>query len=156
MTIETKLQAFQFTILHRTVAHRRRLYFKRCVNSPYCMCNTGTHDTVEHRFLECREVQPIWQYYQNKMFRLTAYRPPINVNSCLLGIVSKDVNVRSWNWIALQIKYFIHTCRLKGEVPKTIAIDAMIQCQLKTLAYLAYKDKDKEEFRKQWAPWLNH
>ncbi len=35
MTIETKLQAFQFTILHHTVAHRHRLYFKRCVSSPY-------------------------------------------------------------------------------------------------------------------------
>ncbi len=154
MTIETKLQAFQFTILHRTVAHRRRLYFKRCVKSPYCMCNTGTHDTIEHRFLECKDVQPIWEYYQKKMFKLTNYRPLININSCLLGIVSKDTNVRNWNWIALQIKYFIHKCRLNDQIPNIVALEAMIKCQLKTLSYLAYKGKEKEDFKKQWAAWL--
>lgn len=52
VTKETKLQAFQYSILHRFVPHKRLLYLQNLVTEETCD-HCGEIDTILHRFYEC-------------------------------------------------------------------------------------------------------
>ncbi len=52
-TRETKLQSFQYRILHRTITYRKKLYDKKLVDSPnFLYCNNI--DDIKHFLLSCK------------------------------------------------------------------------------------------------------
>ncbi len=55
-TRETKLQSFQYRILHRTIICRKKLYNMKLVDSPNCLyCNNI--DDIKHFLLSCEKTR---------------------------------------------------------------------------------------------------
>ena len=62
--MESKLQAFQFSIQHRFVVHNARLYKMGLVDSESCnLC--ARKDTIIHRYWDCRYVSVFWSYFED-------------------------------------------------------------------------------------------
>ncbi len=59
---KTKLQSFQYRILHRTITFRKKLYNMKLVDSPNCLyCNNI--DDMKHFLLYCEKNRNICQSF---------------------------------------------------------------------------------------------
>ncbi len=61
-TESSKLQSFQYRILHRTITCRKKLYDMKLVDSPNCLyCNNI--DDIKHFLLSCEKTRNVWQSF---------------------------------------------------------------------------------------------
>ena len=58
-TKSTKLQSFQYQIIHRFTPTRRFLCIRKIVDSPACLRCKGV-DTIIHHFYDCPKVAKFW------------------------------------------------------------------------------------------------
>lgn len=118
---ETKLQSFQFRILHRLITCNKYLHTIRLHNDGNCsLC--GRPDLISHFFITCPQVSLFWDnlsswcqtYLQYGLASLTR-------RERLLGLIEDNGNRSQHkivNWLLLTAKYYIHRQRLfhGGEV----------------------------------------
>ena len=105
--MESKLQTFQFAILHKFIVHKAKLFKMQLVDSESCD-NCLEKDTIIHRFWECRDIKLFWNemeewwntLYPNNTISLSA-------KIIILGFYWTKCKY-SLNNCILQARYFIH------------------------------------------------
>jgi len=131
MSNETKLQVFQYKLLHRIIASNEKLWRWKIVNSPSCNSCANVTGTIEHMFLECPKVKHIWDKFVKIFEELEGMQIVVSRESILLGIKSKnDVKVL-WNYFALIIKYAIYRCHLDKNTPNWAMVKSFIHYKLR-------------------------
>ena len=115
MTKETKLQSFQYKILHRYIHCRKKLHEMTIIDSPNCE-HCGTLDTIIHFFVECDYVVQFWSHLQNWINTVYSERIAFHYTeqNILFGINDATEFSKVVNYISLIAKYFIYTNRLKS------------------------------------------
>ena len=115
ITKETKLQSFQYQIIHRNIYCRKKLYEMTLVDSPNCE-HCGALDTLTHFFVDCHYVSQFWiklQDWINAVYN--EIHPFLFTNeSIIFGIEQVTDFSKVINYITLIAKYFINTIRLKS------------------------------------------
>ena len=114
---ETKLQVFQFKVLHRIIATRSFLHKAKLSDSPNCLNCDQVKESIEHLLLECPKVQAIWTHLLAKFNATEDMNLTLDPQNCLFGIKSSKKEIRKWNYIALILRFFIYKCRLNSQTP---------------------------------------
>lgn len=115
ITRETKLQSFQYRILHRLITCKKYLHTIRMQEDDTCdLC--GEQDSITHFFILCPAVHDFWtnlsdwcQTYLD--LRLTA----LTKTEKILGILDTQGNstrFKQINWILLTAKFYLHRQKL--------------------------------------------
>ena len=109
-THESKLQAFQYKILHRIVPHKSLLFRQNIVSEETCdFCDRV--DTVIHRFWECNNITIFWHELEQWWNNLQAYTIlTVSDEKILFGIfdAGESPELYALNNIILNAKLFIH------------------------------------------------
>jgi len=110
----TKLQAFQFSLLHQYTPHNYKLCKMKITTSPNCNHCTSV-DTLPHRFYECKDVQLFWKQIERLYQEVYNRYITIDLKTVILGTIRDDniINTRPFNLCILVGKYYIHLTRLK-------------------------------------------
>ena len=120
-TKSTKLQTFQYQILHRFIATNKFLYVRGIVESAscrYCQCI----DTIIHYFFACQKVRDFW----NKVFQFInrntfPERHIVNVSNIIFGIIDAPPVV---NLIILLGKHYLYICKRNERM---LSIDSFLE-----------------------------
>ena len=120
-TKSTKLQTFQYQILHRFIATNKFLYVRGIVESAscrYCQCI----DTIIHYFFACQKVREFW----NKVFQFInrntfPERHIVNVSNIIFGIIDAPPVV---NLIILLGKHYLYICKRNERM---LSIDSFLE-----------------------------
>ena len=116
VTLETKLQIFQFKILHRIlITNSKLLLFKLRLNNRCTFCEINK-ETISHLFWECHHVKSIWLQVEDLINEKINENLDLNQTSVILGNADFDLNLPV-NHILLIIKYYIYVCRCKEKMP---------------------------------------
>lgn len=112
-TRESKLQAFQYKIIHRTIPCNRYLHNIRIKQEDHCsFCIPHTTDSLQHFFFSC----PITKTFWTSVCRWLAMEADFHINldekEFLFGVPSAEPNARSINYLALLAKHFIYRQKL--------------------------------------------
>jgi hypothetical protein len=115
-TIYTKLRSFQFKINHNILYTREKLHQIGIKGSPSCIFCKEQTETLNHLFIECKELKVLWENVKMHLLR------PYGINSLenidiLLGFNRNDKINDVVNHIILETKYYIYTCSIKEEMP---------------------------------------
>ena len=115
ITKETKLQSFQFRILHRIVPCNKWLYnLKVRLDSKCSFCND--EDTITHFFLYCDEVKKMWNRFFMWWNNISnQYVISTNEESLLFGYNGNDDISEVFNYCVLLCKYYIYKQRLYND-----------------------------------------
>ena len=109
---ETKLQSFQYRILHRTIPCRKKLFEQKIVGSSNCtMCDEV--DTLQHYFLLCSYVKEFWMLLKAWLSENLGYDLEIDKKTILFGLEGNGAIISVLNYVILHAKYYINTNRLK-------------------------------------------
>ena len=117
-TRETKLQSFQYHILHRTITCRKRLFDMRLINSNLCEICSDTIDTLPHFFLECRYIQEFWNSIKIWLCSISNDFDAIfqiDWKNILFGLDGCTDLTNVCNYIIVYAKYFIYRHRVQGD-----------------------------------------
>ena len=115
-TIETKLQSFQFNIIHRCLVTNSKLwYFKLRDNNRCSFCNL-CKETIEHLFWECPISKTVWLQLKDWFTNVIGVTVILSATNILLGMAD-PTNRIPINHILMIVKYYIYTCRCKNDQP---------------------------------------
>ena len=144
---ETKMQSFQYRILHRTIPCRKRLFEQKIVDSKACdACRM--EDNLQHFFLSCNYVRQFWITLKLWLQEGLNYELPMQEKDIIFGIEISDDISKVINYIILHAKYYIYTHRLQNNHTLTIStFKALMQYNLK-LEQMISSTKAPEKFDK--------
>lgn len=109
---ETKLQAFQFKLLHRILPCGKYLKNIRIQSTDLCKyCNDV--DTLTHFFFSCPRVQPLWLALCNwSAQQVNIQLDHISLHHYMLGIPPENPQAKLLNYIILTLKIYIFRQKL--------------------------------------------
>ena len=144
ITRETKMQSFQYKIIHRTITCRKWLFDKKLIDSNKCEVCPYEIDTLSHFFVACPYVNAFWNqvilwinmiYINNQIIDITD-------QIILFGLEDEVENSAALNYIILLAKYFIYRHRVNGDHNLNLqAFQAGLYYKLKIEKIIAVKNK---------------
>lgn len=155
-TLETRLQTFQYKVLHRVAAHNYLLEKFGYVNDNKCVkCNMI--ETIEHKYYLCSHVSCFWNDFVkwwNEKFDVEFI---LSLDRVLFGILhKKDSEVI--NYCILLAKYFINYTSNNNPMQNVYFLSYLqfLKRRLVLLEFI-YVSKDKlTVFRESFGPLLEH
>ena len=150
----TRLQSFQFRLLHRIITCNHWLFNVGIKNSPNCeTCNVD--DTLIHFFIDCVHVQTFWANFRIWWANITLL-PGINlsIQDLLLGVNKLDQHFLTLNYIIILANKFIHDHKMVAK--KDISFTAFLvtlKIQLTYEKQICIKKNQITVFDEKWN-WL--
>ena len=151
-TSETKLQSFQYKILHRITAcnHWLHIVGVKTENScNYCKLD----DTIVHFFIHCNTVELFWQSFSNWFSRIIGNNIEIKYKDILLGINGKTNRDKTLNYCILLAKFHIYTKKVTdgNNDISLYSYLVLLKGKLNDM-YVYYKQENKvDEFNTKWS-----
>ncbi len=148
------MQTFQFKVLHRVIpcGHNLKIWKKR--PSTMCFNCTCPDDTMEHMFLECRLVKGFWTWLRDRYKDVKGVDIPLTVENCLLVMITQDKLKWQWNWLALQLKYFIYSMHQQEKQPRLIVFIKTLHATFNIIKAGFKTDREHKSFDEHWRPWV--
>jgi hypothetical protein len=112
--IDTKVQTFQYRILHNTIPCNQWLYNIKIKNSNICNFWDKIYDIIDF-FLYCPKVKEFWEYWYNWWSNINT----IKIHNCpdlseciLFGFPGNEENTLVLNYCIIYTKYYIYIKKL--------------------------------------------
>ena len=149
-TMSTKLQAFQYKIIHRILGTGTLKKMCNIVGNDDCTFCAGQPETLLHLFVECAISQSFW--IALRTWLNTYLNLPIDPRSIMFG----DTRSFLISHVILAAKYYIFLCQIKKQPPCLTAFKAILRTEYATERYIA-KQSTREtcKFREKWEPIQN-
>lgn len=108
---DTKLQAFQYKLIHRIIPCNRYLHKIRIKETDTCTyCDES--DTLQHFFWSCTAVEAFWHKIENWLACNANLHVTFHATQTLFGVPKTDTHAKVINFISLFAKHFIYRQRL--------------------------------------------
>ena len=149
-TDDVQLRIFQYKILHRILPTNALLFKMGYI--PDNLCTFCKHDieSLEHLFIHCPRVQPLWVHFVGNVLSRTDLRVIISTEFVLFGINSNKM----LNLIIILIKYFIFQAKLKGKIPSVRDMYVHLKKYF-NLQKVICKGNLSRNWEKFWLPWYD-
>ncbi len=151
-TTESKLQVFQYKVIHRVIASREMLFKVKIVENPYCPDCHSQVETLEHLLLDCPRVKEIWEKLAQTFEYNEKRKVDLTTETVILGQCSRSRKIRNWNYLALLTKFYIYRCRLNHRRPNWISFKPFAQYKLGMKLWIAKQEQNEKELE-QWSNW---
>ena len=115
VTHNSKLQNFQYKLVHRIVSCNSFLYKCGLKETELCTFCSETKESLYHIFWGCNLVQNFWMAMRI-IIKTCGVDLSLNAKDIILGSDIED-NCNLYNNIVLILKYYLHSCRCKGCIP---------------------------------------
>ena len=151
ITRDTKVQSFQYKILHQFFPCNYWLSKWNIDIEENCdMC--GHCDTIEHYFIFCCISKTFWTSVFNWFSAITSVSVRLTVEQMLLGIeiIDDDSILFSLNYVILLGKFFIAKCKKNQSRPMLYEFLKEIRYKLEIEKYIAMANDKVVSFDKRW------
>ncbi len=113
---ETKIQSFQYRLLHRTIPCQKRLYEMKISASPKCTFCNEEDDDIIHFILYCPRVKQFWKSFFLWWNGISDFRIASDyedIEECILfGFQPRGDTFEVLNFCILQAKYYVYIQRM--------------------------------------------
>ena len=149
---ETKLQSFQYKIIHRIINCNKKLFDMRIKNSPLCTYCDQTDDIGNFFFL-CKDVYEFWReictWWNTLDYDGVDFPAYPNVKTIIFGSQDVTEGVAVLNFCIFHIKYYIYRQRLiHDNVFRLHEIQNVIVAKLEIEKNICQKENRNHKFDK--------
>jgi hypothetical protein len=109
---DTKLQDFQYKLIHRILITNSFLYKCGLKETELCTFCTETKESLVHIFCECNYVRKFWLAIGN-FLKICGVSLPFNAKDIILGLTEHSSAQGTINNVLITLKYYIYVCRCK-------------------------------------------
>ncbi len=146
-TRNTKLQAFQFKIIHNILATKQLLKLCKITETDSCtFCNREV-ETTSHLLFNCPCVKKIWGELVGWLEPVLDISDLITERNILLGSFSNHLI----NLILLVTKYYVYCCKFREVIPNINGIKGAIRQEYRVEQRIAKGDVSRvNRFNAKW------
>ena len=117
VTRETKLQSFQYKLIHRVIPCNKWLHMVNIKANDKCVyCKSNTTDDLLHFFINCKKVKQFWIDFVHWWNRLAEVKIQPNMDEIheiiLFGLPIQSDPIKVLNHCLIIAKFYIHRQRL--------------------------------------------
>lgn len=147
---DTKLQSFQFRLIHRFIPCNKFLHNIKIKRTDTCSFCSGT-DTIEHFLFQCHGVQVFWKNFILWFNRETDIQLNVSLRAFLFGVPPDTPKAKVINFLLLFFKFFLYRQKLfyQGSL-SLIHILQELKTRLRVEKYLT-KIEHKPSHFTQWS-----
>lgn len=150
-TKSTKLQAFQYRVIHRFIPTRRFLFVRHIVDSPKCL-QCKENDTITHHFFGCPRVAKFWEDVFKYIHGRFRERWQLNVNVIIFGMLDAPPVI---SLLILMGKHYIHSCAMHQRQVSFDAFMSYVEDMRRTEQQAAMGDSDlTSTFKNKWKAFI--
>ena len=155
-TKSSKVQWFQYRIIHRILGTNEFLFKIRQKDNDKCIFCKEFTETIQHIFWTCPKISELWELLSLWIFEKTQIELPLNLDIVLLGNLQKTDMNNIRNLIILLSKYYIYKTKMKEERVNIIALRNHLRENLKIEKEIFFlKNNSLEQANICWDPWLH-
>ena len=144
----TRLQSFQYRILHRIITCNHWLFNAKIKDNPNCeTCNCD--DTLEHVFESCDEVKDFWSAlnrWWNRRSSVLVTTYSITDTDIIFGILSSEKYVLNLNFISVLAKKYIHDCKMTSQNITFLSFLVLLRQELSFEEHICIKIQREQDF----------
>lgn len=145
---DTKLQAFQFRLIHRFVPCNKFLYDIKINRTDTCSFCPGT-DTIQHFLFLCPVVQKFWKDLVAWFDRETELQLNVSLRSFLFGVPSDAPQANRINFLLAFFKFYVYRQKLFGQgVLSLIHVLQELRTRLQVEKYLTTIENKPAHFNR--------
>ena len=142
---ETKIQSFQYKILHRIFPCNSKLF--KWQISLTDKCNTCQQlDNLEHYFYYCQGCREFWEKIQTWINSLYDSELQINVEQVIFGYLTENAYFVQLNYCILYGKWFIYRQKLNEKLINFSNYQATLRNILSVELHIARQNNDEGSF----------
>ena len=151
-TRETKLQSFQYKVIHRVISCKKWLYNQKVVSSPHCaLCTGNCIDTIQHHFIECSGLNNFWKYLESWWNRSSTTQVHLTKKHIIFGVYYDLSHFTAVNYVILLAKWYIYTHTYLERKIELYNFLVILKHHLNIERQISYCNGRKEEFNKKWS-----
>ena len=152
---DTKLQTFQYKILHNIIPCGAKLFQWKITNMSQCQyCDQ--YDHITHFFYECESTKSFWDQLINWINNITHVKVPLSKIDILFGIpFVKDNFLYCVNFIILLCKWYIYNCKLNTKTLFLLEFVNDFKDKLVLEEFIMNTNGQSAEFINIWNDWYN-
>ena len=150
-TIESKLQAFQYKILTRTLVTNRWLIKCKIIDNDLCYFCKLEPETIEHLFWKCIYIQNLWTFIKNKFSPYVAWQNLFTCSNFILGTIGDTVLLTNHVFMIIKRYIYIIRCR-EGSLNKEALLDYIRYHFDLERNFLVHKKGSINIFENKWNP----
>jgi len=155
-TTDTKLQWFQFRILHRILPTGRYLFMRKVIESPQCVFCGQFEETIEHLLWDCKTVKDFWNewiaYVKEKCHNCQNLR--LTKSIVLFGVEINTITDNVMDFLILLAKYYVYSCKWNNTRPMVNIFCRIAKSRFKVEKYINTIKGTTDIFRRAWLPYL--
>ena len=151
---ETKLQVFQYKVLHQIIPTQLFLYRAKISESPVCKICKMSNENVEHMLYDCESTKNTWLNLIVLFEQRESIEVQCNTKSCLFGIFSKNNEKQKWNYVSLLFRYYIYRTKSNNQTINLSVFLQSFKCHLNLKSLTYQSENEQEDFDKQWEKWM--
>ena len=153
-TKNSKLQWFQYRIVHRILGTNNYLFKMNLATSDKCsLCSEGV-ETIEHLFWSCDKTNKLWEDLNQWIFENIEIELTLNLSIVLFGLLDQSNKNYVRNLIILLSKFYIYRTKLSGQAISFSALKNYLKENLLCEKYIFFKNHTAEKANCCWNPWL--
>jgi hypothetical protein len=144
-TLNTKLQAFQYKVIHRLLGTRKLLKQCKIIEEDTCIWCQEDSETLLHMFVTCPTAQSFWNkikewldnYIENDLGSET--------------IIFGDQSSEAVSNIVINLKYYMFVCSFKEQRPDIVGAKQIVRAEMMVEREIAKKNEKAEKlFDRKW------
>ena len=149
----TRLQSFQFRLLHRVITCNHWLFNAHIKDSPICdTCLVD--DSLFHFFIECIHVQEFWRKFKLWWERITLKPFLLCPKEILFGVEKPNPHFQTLNFVLFLANKFIHDHNMVSRIKVSfLSFLGTLRIQLQYEKQICVKNGDYNVFETKWN-WL--
>ena len=156
---DTKLQTFQYRIIHRFFPSSYNLFLWKLEESSICKhCEENESDTLEHYFYQCPTVFRFWKTFSNWWKRIYGFLFLLREMDIVFGVLNdnNDTCVDVMNYCILIGKYYISKAKNVDETVSFLNYLHILKNKMEVMK-TRYCLKGKEDvFEEKWSTLYNN
>ena len=146
------MRAFQFKISHLIFYTNVMLFDRNMIDSPLCTFCQRHNETLLHLFVSCKYVKPLWLSIENILEY--NFNETEKLFGCFSTMKNKQFDVLSH--ITILLKYYVHICRLKDQIPSPKVLRRRILYSQFLESEIAKKRNKMENHDIKWGAFLEN
>ena len=151
ITYDTKLQSFQYKVLHRILPTNSLLMKCNITATELCTFCHETKESILHLFCNCSHSITIWRNIESELKIKCNLDIRFDKENIILGTFGQQCNALI-NHLILLVKRFLYICKCREELPTFTKCIFFLQEQKKIDQYSfhLYTNKKLKQIKKIW------
>ena len=117
MSDDSKLQSFQFKLLHRIIFINSKLLKCNLVPLELCTICNERKETLLHLFVTCSRAVTIWRNLELNLHQKCNINITFSSNDIVLGLLENNPTNNCLNLLILLVKWYLYVTKCKIKIP---------------------------------------